>query len=80
MDDKKLAFETAMTQAASVARENMSPDKYNQFQTLFARAWAAYDGAVDGAIDEAVREVKSQSQPKDKRWSLSVTLGLRKEG
>ena len=78
MDDKRLAFETAMTQAAIVAKENMDAAEYQRFMAQIERAWASYDNAIDRAIDEAMREVKSQ--PTDKRWSLSVTLGLHKEG
>ena len=76
MDKHKLAFETAMTQAASVAKNTMTPDQYAQFQEHFSDAWAA----CDRAIDEAVHEVVTRNKPTDKRWSLSVTLGLRKEG
>ena len=76
MDDKRLAFETAMTQAASVAKNTMTPDQYAQFQEHFSDAWAAYDRAIDDAVHDLVK----QNKPTDKRWSLSVTLGLRKEG
>lgn len=72
MDDKKLAFETAMTQVGAIAKGAMNERDYQALYSHLAEAWAAYDSAVDAASVKSV--------PTDKRWSLSVTLGLRKEG
>lgn len=77
MDDKKLAFETAMTQMAMVAKEGLSEDAYLVFLDRFSKAWERYDDAIDFILEE-VREAKKE--PKDKRFSLSLTFGFKREG
>lgn len=72
MDDKKLAFETAMTQAASVAQKGLSPHDYQEFLSCFSEAWAAYDAAVFSAA--------TKKETVDKRISLSFVFGFRREG
>lgn len=73
MDGKKLAFETAMTQAASVAQKGLSPNDYQEFLSCFSEAWAAYDAAVFSASNPKKETV-------DKRISLSLVFGLKREG
>lgn len=73
MDDKKLAFETAMTQAGATAKAGLSDEDYKMFLARFSEAWAAYDAAVLSAA-------KPKKEPQDKRFSLSLTLGFRREG
>ena len=73
MDDKKLAFETAMTQAAAIAKVGLSDEDYKLFLARFSEAWATYDAAVASSV-------KPKKEPKDKRFSLSLTLGFRREG
>lgn len=73
MDDKKLAFETAMTQAASVAKKGLWSDDYQEFLSFFSEAWAAYDAAVFSAGNPKKETV-------DKRISLSLVFGFKREG
>lgn len=73
MDGKKLAFETAMTQAGAVAQSGLSPEDYQKFLHHFSSAWAAYDGAV-------FAEDKTTKALVDKRVSLSLTFRFRKKG
>ena len=73
MDNKKLAFETAMTKAASVAKEGLSPHDYQEFFSCFSEAWAAYDTAVFSASNPKKETV-------DKRISLSLVFGFKREG
>lgn len=73
MDDKKLAFETAMTQAALAAKSGLSDEDYRNFFKWYSEAWAAYDVAVFSACEP-------QKEPTDKCFNLSLTLGFKRKG
>lgn len=72
-EDKKLAFETAMTRACDMARVRMSAAEYQAYMAHFGEAWDLFNAAVAEAD-------RAPMPAKDKSYSLSLVLGFRKEG
>ena len=76
MDDKRLKFETSLTQIGKFARDRLKPEEYAELYSHIESAWSAYDAA----IDEELRELTADQGTKERKVSFSLTFGFRREG